>query len=389
MKKKVALIAAVAAMAVLLLIYPENCLNSARYGLSLWLTAVLPALFPFMAASFLLLETGIVRLIAHIFAPVTRVLFYAPGESAYVFIASAMSGYPVGARLSSELYASKHITEAEAQRIIRFTSVSGPVFMTGTVCTGLLRLPEAGVYLAAAHYLSAIAVGVIFGIFARRQRLRVNDTPRPRFKEALAHFKKDAAKCPPVGEMLANSVEKALIVLLKVGGFIILFSVVLEMLSVTGVMDLLGWVYMPVTKIAGFSGESAKALLYGGVEMTSGCARAAALSLPIQIKLPLIAGIITFGGMCIHMQTTAMMAGYGLRPKGFLLAKSIQAMLAFFFTSLFLSVFPLTAAVSNIGLETKTAAYGGVIFAAAAFAVLIIIKLWQGRAKRSAFPFAR
>lgn len=389
MKKKVVLIAVVAVVAVLLLIYPENCLNSARYGLNLWLTAVLPALFPFMVASFLLLETGIVRLIAHIFAPVTRTLFYAPGESAYVLFASAMSGYPVGARLSSELYINKQITESEAQRIIRFTSVSGPVFMTGTVCTGLLGLPESGVYIAAAHYLSAIALGILFGIFARRQRLKIHDTPRPSFREALARFKKDAAACPPVGDMLSDSVEKALIVMLKVGSYIILFSVILEMLSVTGVMDVLGWVYAPIAKVAGFSNESARALLYGGVEITSGCARVAALSLPINVKLPIVGGIIAFGGMCIHMQTTAMMAGSGLKPKGFLLAKSIQAMLAFGFTSLLLAVFPLTAAVSNIGAQTKTAAYGGVIFAAAALAVLIVIKVWQTRSKRSAFPFAR
>ncbi len=389
MKKKVILIAAVAALAVLLLIYPENCLNSARYGLNLWMSAVFPALFPFMAASFLLLDTGIVRLVSHIFAPVTRALFYAPGESAYVFLASAMSGYPVGARLSAELYANQQITETEAQRIVRFTSVSGPVFITGTVCTGLLKLPEAGVYLAAAHYLSAVAVGILFGIFTRRLRLKRRQTPRLRFNEAISQFKQDASQCPPVGEMLANSVEKALIVLLKVGGFIVLFSVVLEMLSVTGLMDLLGWVYMPVAKTAGFGSEGAQAMLYGGVEMTSGCARAAVLNLPIHIKLPMVAGIITFGGMCIHMQTTAMTTSSGLKPKRFLLAKSIQAILAFGFTSLFLTLFPLSTAASNIGADTKTAAYSGVIFAAASLIVLLIIKIWQRRSKHSAFPLAR
>ncbi len=388
MIKKGLLIAFVAVMAVLLLIYPENGLNSARFGLNIWFSAVLPALFPFMAASFLLLETGIVRLIAHVFAPVTRFLFFAPGESAYVFLASALSGYPVGARLSAELYADKQITEAEAQRIIRFTSVSGPVFMTGTVCSGLLGLPEAGVYLAAAHYLSAIAVGIFFGVFARRQHLKINNKPRARFADAWAQFKKDAAYCPPIGDLLSSSIEKALQVLLKVGGFIILFSVVLEMLSVTHVMDALRWAYMPVANMAGFSAESTQALLFGGVEMTSGCARAAALSVPIQVKLPLIAGIIAFGGLCIHMQTTAMTASAGLKPKGFALAKSIQAMLAFFFTSVLLAVFPLTTTVSALGAETKTAAYGGIIFAAAAVIVLLLIKRWQKRRKRSAFPFA-
>lgn len=388
MIKKGLLIAFLIVMAVLLLIYPENALSSARFGLNIWFTAVLPALFPFMAASFLLLETGIVRLIAHLFAPVTRFLFFSPGESAYVFLASAMSGYPVGARLSAELYASGQITEAEAQRMIRFTSVSGPVFMTGTVCSGLLGLPEAGVYLAAAHYLSAIAVGILFGVFARRQHLKINNKPKIRRADAWAQFKKDAANCPPVGDMLSSSVEKALQVLLKVGGFIILFSVVLEMLKVTGVMEALRWMYMPVANMAGFSAESTQALLYGGVEMTFGCAHAAALSLPIQVKLPVIAGIIAFGGLCIHMQTTAMTASAGLKPKGFAFAKSIQAMLAFLFTSVLLTVFPLTTAAANFGADTKTAAFGGVIFAAASVVVLLVIKRWQKRRKRSAFPFA-
>ncbi len=388
MIKKILLIALVAALSVLLLIYPEKGLNSARFGLNIWFSSVLPALFPFMAASFLLLETGIVRLLAHFFAPVTRLLFYAPGESAFVFLASAMSGYPMGARLSAELYASKQITESEAQRIICFTSVSGPVFITGTVCAGLLGMPEAGIYIAAGHYLSAFTVGIVCGLFARRKKQKSAQLPQLSLSDAWRRFKHDAGNCPPVGDMLSSAIEKALQVLLKVGGFIILFSVILEMLSVTGVMDALRWVYMPVARMAGFNADSTQALLYGGMEMTAGCARAAALTLPLFIKLPLIASIISFGGLCVHMQTAAMTASASLKLKGFVTAKSIQAMLAFFFTSVLFSSFPMVAAASNIGAETKTAAFGGVIFAAAAVALLLVIKRWQKKHKRSAFPFA-
>ncbi len=386
MIKKLALIIAVAALGVLLLIYPENCLNSARYGLNLWLTAVFPSLFPFMAASFLLLQTGVVRLIAHVFAPVTRTLFFAPGESAYVFIASAMSGYPLGARLTGELYASGQIDEAQAQRIVRFTSVSGPVFITGAVSTGMLGMPEAGIYLAVAHYLSAIVVGILYGCFARRQQLRANKSPNPRFADALRQFKKDAAVCPPVGELLANSVEKAIMTMLKLGGLIILFSVVLEMMLVTRIMDALSWAYSPFTSLAGLNKAGAQALLYGGVEMTSGCARAAALAGAASMKLPLISGIIAFGGLCIHMQTRAVLASGGLKLKRFGLAKTIQAMCACGLTTLLLWLFPLTTAASSITGETKTAAFGGVIFAAAALVVLLGIKIWQ-RSRRTALPF--
>ena len=71
MMKKVAIIPIILALAEMMLIYPQKCLDSARYGLELWLTAVLPSLLPFMAASFLLLNTGVVRLIAALFTPLT------------------------------------------------------------------------------------------------------------------------------------------------------------------------------------------------------------------------------------------------------------------------------------------------------------------------------
>jgi len=146
--KKIILIVIILAVTILLLLYPENCLQGAKSGLNIWFANVLQALLPFMAASFILLETGVVRLISYFFAPLTRFLFDAPGESAYVFIASALSGYPVGAKLTSELFTKGRITKEEAQSMIRFTSVSGPVFITGAVSAGMLGAAEAGVYLA-------------------------------------------------------------------------------------------------------------------------------------------------------------------------------------------------------------------------------------------------
>lgn len=376
MMKKLAIIPVIIALAVMLLIYPERSLSSARYGLELWLTAVLPSLLPFMAASFLLLETGVVRLLAAFFAPVTRLLFYAPGESAYVFLASAVSGYPVGARLSAELYARGEITEPDAQRIVRFTSVTGPVFLTGAVSAGMLGLPGAGVYLAAAHYISALLVGIILGLVDRR-RYPAPPASGARIKDAWLRFKAEATSCPPIGTMLATSVDKSLRALLKVGGFIVLFCVMLELLSVTGVMDVMVWLYSPLTGLAGLDHTAAEALLAGGVEMTAGCARAAALSADMTVKLVLISGIVTFGGLSIHMQTRAVCSSSGLVPKRFALAKTLQGTLASALTALFLALFPLSRAVSTFVTETKTAAFGGVIFALAALGVLLLIKLWQ------------
>ncbi len=382
-----AVVLAAAFLAVMLLLYPQSCIQSALDGMDLWLRAVFPSLFPFMVVSFLLIETGIVRLLAHIFSPITRFLFGAPGESAYVFFAAALSGYPVGARLTGELYAKGMISETEAQRMVRFTSVSGPVFLTGAVSTGLLAAPQAGFCLAASHYLGALLVGVLFGLFSVGHKWPVQSNRR--ICDAVNLFWRDAAACPSVSSMLCISIEKTLLTMLKIGGFIILFSVVIEILIVTGIMGAASFIYRPLAAAAGVDTAAAGALLSGSLEMAVGCAKAASLDAALGAKLILVSGIVGFGGLCVHMQTSAVLAGCGLKPKRFVLAKGLQGLISSTLTFLFISSFPLSQEVISYNGEIKTAAYSGAFFAGAVLLLVLLVKLIVKRSKRSFFPFTR
>lgn len=374
--KKILGIFAVIGLIVLLLIYPENSLQGARYGLDLWLKNVLPSLLPFVVASFILLETGIVSLIARFFSPVMRLLFAAPGESAYVLFASVLSGYPVGAKLTGELFKQGKISESEAQRTLRFTSVCGPVFITGAVSTGMLGIPEAGVYLAVTHYLSAILVGIIFGLFCRRNKVAKQ---RISTRNILSEFKKDVILCKPFGEILTTSVQKTVSTMLKVGGFIMLFCVIIELADAMGAIDFFTLIFSPITRLLGLTETSTSAIIRGSIEMTNGCAFGAFLNIDLTQKLSVIAFIIAFGGLCIHMQTKAMCGN--VRPKLFFLAKSLQGLLAYALCTLALAAFPITIAASGIQTDAKTAAYFGIAFAAVSFLILVVIKCVQKNAK--------
>ncbi|MFA5675134.1 MAG: nucleoside recognition domain-containing protein [Christensenellales bacterium] len=385
--KKAVLIPIFAVFSVMLLLYPQNCIRSAQNGLNLWLYTVLPALFPFMVSSFMMLETGIVRLMSFFFAPVTRALLGVPGEGAYVFMASLMSGYPVGARLAGELYAKGHINEPDAQRIICFTSVAGPVFLTGAIGTAMLNAPYAGIYLASAHYLSAFITGIFLRVL--KKRVYFSGAPKLKLGDALRRFKSDAAACPSIGAMMSESVEKSLRTLLKIGGFVILFSVIIEILEVTGVMRALNVLYSPVFGLAGLDSNASRAILSGGIEITAGCAKIAALSAGMEFKLLLVSSVVAFGGACVQMQTRAVLADSGLKPKRFLLAKSLHSIICVMLITLFLALFPLADYASSLKPEdTKTAAFGGVIFAALSLSALLFIKLWQSRIRKTAFPSA-
>lgn len=371
--KNIAIIIAAVFMTVMLILYPENSLQSALHGLELWGKTVLPSLLPFVVASFILMETGIVSLISGFFAPVMRFLFNTPGQSAYVLIASSLSGYPVGARLTGELYKKGDITELDASKILRFTSVSGPVFITGAVSTGMLGLPEAGIYLAGAHYLSAILTGIVFGIFSKRDN---KDIKKTSVKQNIYDFKNSLSRTRPFGDIMTDSVTKAIKTMLKVGGFIIFFSVVAEVLSELGVWNFLISILAPNSTIQAGS-SPVYSLLIGSVELTGGSYHAASLTTPINLKLSIISFIIAFGGFCVHMQTRAVCQG--VKPKMFLLAKLLQGVLAYVLCMASLKLWPLTVSVSTFVKQTNTAAYLGVCFAAVSIIVLVIIKLLQKR----------
>lgn len=374
--KKVFIIVCVGAMTFFILLYPQECLESARNGLNLWFSIVLPSLLPFMVASSILLETGIVKLLSFFLSPVTRFLFSAPGESAFIFIASSLSGYPMGAKLTAELYSKHEISEEDAQTIIRFTSVSGPLFITGAVASGMLGAPEAGIYLLSAHYLSAILSGVIFGLFKKK---RIKHIQTSSLKEVLVDFKRDISKCRPFGQLLSDSIEKSFYTLIKIGGFIIVFSVVMEILSLSGVFNAATWIYSPIARFSGLSDEGIRSMLIGGIEMTNGCTTLSNAAMSLSQKLPVVSSIIAFGGTCIHMQTKSVCSPANLIPKHFVAAKSIQAVIAYISCLVIQLIFPFGTIQNTGATDIKTAAYYGIGFIAVTLAALFVVKLAQKR----------
>lgn len=385
--RKALLIPFCVVFASVLFVFPQNCIASAQKGLDIWLYNVLPSIFPFLIFSFALMETGVVKFLACLFSPVTRKLLGTGGEGAYVFLASVMSGYPVGARLTGELYSKGQLKEEEAQRILCFTSVAGPVFITGTVSTTMLNAPYTAAYLTASHYISALIIGIALHITARNKSCC--DYSKTGLGFAIKQFRQDVAKCRPVGEILTSSIEKSLRTIIKIGGFIIFFSVLIEALELTGILDALSCLYSPLFSLTGLDANSCKAVISASIEIASGCARIAALDTALKLKILLISSAIAFGGVCVQMQTRAVLNESGLKPKKLLLTKSLHSIVSFLLTAVILALFPLSLPVSAPILDIQKAAYGGVAFAITALLILLVVKLWQQRIRKAAFTSTR
>ena len=103
-------------VAVALAIKPDVFVSSALNGIKLWAIIVLPALLPFFFLTALASALGLTRTTAKIAGKPFSEIFRTSGVCAYAFITSVLSGYPVGAKIISDLKTQGLISSDEATR---------------------------------------------------------------------------------------------------------------------------------------------------------------------------------------------------------------------------------------------------------------------------------
>ena len=130
------------------LTYAKSCLNA----VSVWGFKVFPVLFPFFI---------FVNLISYLNPPKDNFMdkffnktYHTPNGSFLTFFLSVLSGYPMGAKLICTMYENKYISSNEAKKMLSFCSISGPMFIIGTVGVMMLQSFKAGFIILIANSLA-------------------------------------------------------------------------------------------------------------------------------------------------------------------------------------------------------------------------------------------
>ena len=369
LKIKFLFILAAVLLLLLILLYPSASIDGAKQAIDAWLNIILPSLGPFCMATTLLLSSGVVSLVSAFVGPPIKKIFGFPGYFAYIFLSSALAGYPMGARLTCDLYKNKMIGEDTASRLICSTSTSGPLFITGAVAIGMLGMGNLALYILLPHYMAALCLAFFHGAYCRKYahvEKNISETLR-----SFVH--QNPLKNQPLGQVLLNAVSQAIESMLVVGGFMILFCVFLSCLTASGVFGILS--NLP------FAGEG-KALIAGVFEMTTGCLYTEGI--PLSLRLILLSGIISFGGLSIHGQTHALAASVGLKVKGFFLSKLVQGGLSALFTWGMLKLLqPNISASHTTVMESGSFWQIGVLFCIFGLFVLLLVYASFGKARQN------
>ncbi|OGO78409.1 MAG: sporulation integral membrane protein YlbJ [Clostridiales bacterium GWB2_37_7] len=328
-------------LVIYIVIFPNESFKASNDGLILWFNVVLPALLPFFICVEILIGLGIVSFLGSCFRYIMRPIFNLPGEGAFAFFMSIASGYPVGAKITASLLENNICSKVEAQRMLSLCSTSGPLFIIGAVSTGILGNSKLGLILAFAHYLSAISAGVVMRFWGdpgkKHDSYKIMD--RNRFtnplKEMLEYRKQDGR---PFGMLMGDAVKNGANLIIMIGGFIILFSVITAILKSSGILGLLSNMLSSMLPFLNLNPQAVSSVIIGMLEVTNGVKESALIDMPLISKLMLISFMIGFGGLSINAQVLSVIARVNLRFGLYSMMKLFQGIAAAFYTYLIFSL---------------------------------------------------
>ena len=201
----------------LLLITPDIVITGAKNGLSLWFNALIPALFPYMLFSSIMIKTGLYKDMQKLALPLTKLLKIS-SSSSYGIIAGLFFGYPACAANLSLMVADKK-TDKETAAFIAcaFNNIS-PAYIIGYTCIGLLKNSKLIIPVLLLFYIS-----LLLSTFIIRYTL---------FNSLTTSLVDIKTKTDLSASAITLALKTSLVNVGLLGCYIIIFSIIIEYLSV-------------------------------------------------------------------------------------------------------------------------------------------------------------
>ena len=212
--------------------------------------------------------------------------------------------------------------------------------MIGAVAVGMFAQPELGLILALAHYLSCLVVGFTMRFYnpsTNNQNTIVQDDSSEAniltraFKKLYQAQREDGRS---FGQLLGDSIKESVNTLLLIGGFIIFFSVLTQILADVGFTKLISTLLSIILQPLNIKRAMILPLIGGLFEITNGSNLASQAAAPLNQQLIITSGIIAWSGLSVHAQVMTMINETDLRIKPYLWARVLHGILASLITYL-------------------------------------------------------
>lgn len=297
-----------------------NFSSSVKEGIELWVACVIPSLFPYFFITAILSSLSITSKISYCLSPFTKKVFKVNGTVSYALFISLISGYPLGAKMVSDLKLKGLLNCTEAVRASVICSSSSPMFLIGSVGSIMFNDKRFGITLFLCHILAVFVNGFIFSFYKKSEKPSSQNLSLPNKQ---------------VDNILYESVYSSVISILIVGGLITIFYTLTRVLYQLNLFNSLINALNLITKDQNLS----QGLIFGIFECTQGLKELSKSGVGF-LSLPLTLFICGFGGLSVIAQSIAFLKSAKIKTAPFLFSKVTSAVIGFLIGVIF-SIFPL------------------------------------------------
>ena len=293
-----------------MLSFPQTVFTGASYGLVLWFRHVLPTLLPYMVLINILIRTPALHWICHITSPFLCPLLGTSYYGTFAVLTGFLCGYPMGAKTTSDLLNVNKISRSEASYLLSFCNNTSPAFILSYVVAQNMKERNLCIPFFLILTFTPLMLSFIFRLF---YRLPESSCSFPQVTPGSFSNPSESISDSFLDRCILNAFESVT----KVGGYMMMFSVLIQLLASI----------LPNTIFS--------LLLYSSLEISTGIRLLFSSALYTTEKIILCAFLTSFGGWCCIAQTYSMISSSQLPILPYITAKLVTALV----TSLLISAY--------------------------------------------------
>lgn len=136
-----------------------------------------------------------------------------------------------------------------------------------------------------------------------------------------------------LGEILSKSISSAISNVVMIGGFVVLFSVIVSILNKTQVFEILAIPFYPICNALKINTDFIPAFFSGIVELTNGVKNVSLIATKyISTNVIICSFLLGFGGISILLQVLGIISKTDISIKPYLLGKFLQGTFSAIYT---------------------------------------------------------
>lgn len=264
---------------------------------NIWLYNLVPSMLPFYVISDLLINYGLIDILAFLFKKIINKLFNVSENASFVIFFSMFTGFPSSAKYLKNLLDLNYISIEDANKIIRFTHFSNPLFIINVIGNTIIGNKKIGFLILLSHYLSNFIIGFLY----RKEQTQKITTKRIKNTKSFGSI---------LTASFINSFDSLLIVLGSLITFKILTSIIFHYFGSNFIISSL-------------------------LEITQGLFALKYLTLNVELKALIAVAMISFGGFCIHTQVYSILSETKISYKNYFFSRILHVIIATTILTLF------------------------------------------------------